>query len=704
MRRGLSCFRAPRWLLLVGPLGLVTLAPASSAAESAPAPKTSPSVATTKVPPAKKTPPAANKSAKAVTKAAPQAPTSAPRASTAKFTPKQNADPATRRKFAGGPTADDVAFGPESPELRALRDAERELFPPAMPASGAWPSELGSPLSSATPRVHASGLPPAPVPSAPPVPEGGKDISWISKLALPDLPVRWDARVVRYLEFYKDDPRGHQLLSAWFKRSGRYRDAIRRVLKQKNLPEDLLFLALAESTFDPTIRSPAGAAGLWQFMPDTARAYGLSLDRWADQRLNPTAATEAAAEHLSDLHRRFGSWELAMAGYNMGYGGVQAVVRRYNSNDFWVLSRLEGALPWETTLYVPKILATAIVSRNMQTFGFGELEFDAPLDGEIVPVPPGVALASVATAAGCTQREIEQLNPELRTGRTPPAAANLGDYPVRVPRGKGDAVTSHIALLRKSQPAAEMVTVRFGETVEQIAAARKVPLQKVIELNGLASGEVVRPGTVLLVPKGLPPTTEPATDKPAIAVIPADVFVYPDRRRVFYRVVTGDTLKDIAQAFSVSVDEVRRWNELDPAARLVEGMTLQVFAPLDAELSKVATLAENQIRPVVVGSDEFFSLSDALKGRKRLVVAAQKGETLEKIGQRYGVSPASMERINRKNRSDVLREGETVVLYIDEKRALASSAPPPSTEDRYPNFVEPPFPDQLPAIPPSQNR
>ena len=297
-------------------------------------------------------------------KKAPAKPTS--KTSSAKSSSKttRTSDAATRRLVAGGPTEDDVAASVDSPELRALSEAEQELFPPATPALGApWPTELPSPLSAPedTPRVHATGLPPTPPPSSPPIAEGGNDLAWLSQLQMPDLPVRWDARVVRYLEFFKDDPRGRQVLGIWTRRSGRYRELVRRTLRKKGLPEDLVWLAMIESSFDPTARSVAGAMGLWQFMPETARAYGLSIDRWADQRLNPEAATEAAAEFLGDLHRRFGSWELAMAAYNMGYWGVAGSVRKYNTNDFWVLSRLEAALPWETTLYVPKILAAAIV-------------------------------------------------------------------------------------------------------------------------------------------------------------------------------------------------------------------------------------------------------------------------------------------------------------------------------------------------------
>jgi membrane-bound lytic murein transglycosylase D len=153
-----------------------------------------------------------------------------------------------RKQIAGGPTYDDTALGADTPELRAIAAAERELFPPSSrELSAPWPQELPFPVASEgdKPRVHASGLPPAPPPSTPPMTsEAGKDLGWLAKLEMPDLPVRWDVRVVRYLEFFKEDPRGRAAFSIWHKRSGRYIATIHKVLRKKGLPEDLASLAM----------------------------------------------------------------------------------------------------------------------------------------------------------------------------------------------------------------------------------------------------------------------------------------------------------------------------------------------------------------------------------------------------------------------------------------------------------------------------
>ncbi len=597
------------------------------------------------------------------------------------------ADPAVRRQVAGGPTVDDVELGAESPELRALREAERELFPPAGPRPGkSWPSELPSPVpqSDDAPIVHATGVAPPPPPSSPPAAEGGKDLSWLSALVLPDLPVRWDARVVRYLELYKNDPRGRGALAVWLKRSGKYLDEIRRTLASKGLPRDLAWLAMIESGFEPTIRSPAGAVGLWQFMPLTGRSYGLPVDRWVDERMNVRASTEAAADFLSDLHRRFGSWELAMASYNMGYAGVAAAVRKYNTNDFWELSRLEGSMPWETTLYVPKIIAAAIVMHNLKVFGLDGVTPEAPVEYEEVTVPYGVPLKSVARVAGCNTKDLEALNPELRAARTPPrqsdAAATAGPdqgFVLRVPPGKAELVSQSLPKLQRDDTSLERYVVRFGETLDQIAAARATTVAKLVDINAIAQGEVVRGGTVLLVPHA--PTKKPAgapaavadEDKPVV-IVPSDLFVYPDRKRVFYKVLVGDTVRDVAVALHVSVDELRRWNDIDPSARLQEGMTLQAFVPDDADLSRVVLLSENDVRAIPVGSDDFFTYWES-KGRQRVTVKAKAGETIADIGRRYGQSAGQMERINRRSRHEVLDEGDEVILYLKPRATPAGA-------------------------------
>lgn len=619
-------------------------------------------------------------------------------------------DENVRRQVAGAPTQQDIALGAESPELRALHEAERDAFPPAGPdLGGVWPHDLPAPLfpPSDRPIVHATGAPPALTAPQLPSGEGGKDVSWLSQLVLPDLPVRFEPRVVRYLELYKTDTRARSAIAFWMRRSERYRAIIEPILAKKGMPKDLIWLAMIESGFDPVIRSPAGAVGMWQFMPETGKSYGLPLDRWVDERMNFELATSAAADFLGDLYRRFQSWDLAMAAYNMGYGGVLNAVRKYNSNDFWRLSTLEGSLPWETTLYVPKILAAAIVAHNPRTFGFDPQAVDAPVTFERATVPFNVPLSQIATVAGCTQKELEQLNPELRAGRTPPKDSDAaGATPtetavtIRVPLGKSAAIAANGSKLKSDDAGLERYVVRFGESLESIAQAHGTTVEKLVSLNTIAPGEVVRGGALLLVPHAPAVTTaanavEDGKQKPVV-VVPSDIFVYPDRKRVFYKVLVGDTLPAVANALKVPVEDLLRWNDLDPSARLTEGMTIQAFVPKDADLSKAVTLAETDVRVLVAGTDDFFTFFEGAKGRRRVLVTAKKGDTLDVIGKRYGVSASTMERINRRARSEALVDGETVVAYVAPDKSPASQANAKTAQD---NTDEPAPLGPLPAAP-----
>jgi membrane-bound lytic murein transglycosylase D len=310
---------------------------------------------------------------------------------------KKPPDAATRRLIAGGATDDDLRAAKDDPELSKLREAERVLFPRPLPGvSAGWSWDLPSPSPAET-EVSANGLPPGP-PSHTPLPVA-KDADWLRGLALPNLPVRYDGRVLKYLKFYRDSPSGRAVARVWAKKSGRYQAALRASLARAGLPTDLVYLSLIESGHNPGIASPAGAVGLWQFMPDTARTYGLTVDRWVDERLDPERSTEAAVRFLADLYRRFGSWDLAMAGYNMGHGGLARAMKKFNTNDFWELARHEAGIPWETTLYVPKILATAIVMNNKKSFGLDGIEPDPPENFGVIEVGPSRLLSELAASS-----------------------------------------------------------------------------------------------------------------------------------------------------------------------------------------------------------------------------------------------------------------------------------------------------------------
>jgi membrane-bound lytic murein transglycosylase D len=579
--------------------------------------------------------------------------------------PRATPDESARQHITGGaPTDDEIRRGKDDAELRSLRDAERVLFP--RPLDGL---ELGfdfpAPVVGGA-EVNATGLPSGV--TADGAAPANSDAAWLQGLAPPDLPVRYDERVVRYLRFYRDTPSGRAIARTWAKKAGRFAPAIKAELGRAGLPTDLVWLSLIESSHNPTIASPVGAAGLWQFMPDAARSYGLTVDRWVDERLDPERSTQAAVRYLSDLFRRFGSWELSMAAYNMGYGGLSRAVRKFNTNSFWELSRYEAGIPWETTLYVPKILATAVVMNNRRAFGLDGITEDAPERFDVVAVGPSIPLSDIARAVGAPPSSIEALNPQYLAGRTPPSApgASRGTYRVRVPEGSGKRWTpTQVA----SDDGLEPYVVKTGETVERIARARGTSERELREKNRVAADEILAPGTVLLVPR-LTRVVEPdPTTASEVVVVPARNVEYPGRKRVFYRVVSGDTTAGVATAFKITPQELSDWNTLDVQARLEPGMSLQVFVPKEADLSKVLHVPEAHAKILVAGTPEFSGYFEGQNGKKRLVIAAREGDTLATIGKRYGMTIGQMERVNRRGRSDKLAAGERIVVYTERAQA-----------------------------------
>ena len=288
------------------------------------------------------------------------------------------------------------------------------------------------------------------------------------------------------------------VVETWLARSGRYLPMIRDVFQQKGLPEDLVFTAMIESGFNPVAVSHAGAKGLWQFMAPTARLYGLRVDRWLDERLDPEKSTVAAANYLRDLYTVFGSWDLAQAAYNAGEVRVQQAILRTGSRDFWRLHRSPILLE-ETKNFVPAIHAATLIGRQPERYGFAVVP-EEPLRYELVTVPKGSRLARLAALSGVPLQDLEALNPELRLKQTPPGAP----YELKVPLGAGEIVQLALqidAVPRRlaPEPTVGVHVVKAGETVWRIARQYGVSAAQLVRWNGLDRPDRIFPGERLRV-------------------------------------------------------------------------------------------------------------------------------------------------------------------------------------------------------------
>ena len=394
----------------------------------------------------------------------------------------------------------------------------------------------------------------------------------VSRLQLPDLGLGVSRQTLKYVRFFTKTDRGRGMFESWLKRSGRYQDMIQEEFRARRLPEDLIWVAMIESGFDATAKSPVGAMGLWQFMPATGAVYGLRQNKFVDQRRNPRLATQAAVHHLRDLYMRFGQWDLALAAYNMGYEQLLDRIDRVGTTDFNELARA-GVLPDETAKYVPKIIAAAIVANNLERFDFDETSVAKPVDSAEIAVPPRTPLDVIAKAAGVPTAIIRKLNPDILGKEMPPGK---GDLLVNVPpETVSRAVAAMPAMLdgHKLRIDEDMVDPldlmspegyrpRAAESDESLLSLLPKPKKKRRALRDpLAEG---LDGIAALENEALDASDElePAPKK--------------KNETVLYRVGKGDKIEDIARQFEADPAEVARDNDLTLGSKLKEGTLLRL--------------------------------------------------------------------------------------------------------------------------------
>jgi peptidoglycan lytic transglycosylase D len=307
----------------------------------------------------------------------------------------------------------------------------------------------------------------------------------------------------RRLQFSKDvieHPRVRQFINQFSKinksyfqtllaRSGKYMPIIAKALSEEGLPEELAYLALLESEFQVDTTSQAGAVGLWQFVPSTARLYGLRIDNWVDERRDPVKATKAAAAYLKELHRYYGRWYLVTAAYNAGPAIIDKALQSSHATDFWGIKE-KAQLSQETRNFVPKFVAVALIATNPKNYGFNDLRYEEPLAFDEVEAEGLLKFDAAAEMAEADLAAIKELNPALLRNVTPPGTSG---YRLRVPIGKGlvFAKAGDYQRSRESEPV-QMVTheVKRGDTLASIAVRYGQAVSALMELNGLTTARL----------------------------------------------------------------------------------------------------------------------------------------------------------------------------------------------------------------------
>lgn len=316
-----------------------------------------------------------------------------------------------------------------------------------------------------------------------------------------DFPVVYNPVVQRWIDYFTEG-RGREFFARYSARSGRYAPIFGKILEERGLPRDMIFLAMAESGFQNKARSWARAVGPWQFMAFTGRRYGLTVDWYLDERRDPIKSTIAAANYLADLYEEFGSWELAAAGYNAGEGRIRRAIQRFGTDDFWEIRR-HNHLARETREYVPKIMALAIIGKNLKTFGFTGIEFHQPLDFEEVEIGPMVDLMKLAEKLEIPFSDIQRYNPEIARWFSPP---HRESYLLRVPPGKAQ----HFAqCCSNPEVMNQLIAKDFqnysirGQTATLRDVARRFSINDASVLaliNGMTETQTLRRGQVVKLP------------------------------------------------------------------------------------------------------------------------------------------------------------------------------------------------------------
>lgn len=312
-----------------------------------------------------------------------------------------------------------------------------------------------------------------------------------------DFPVVYNPVVQKWIDYFSEG-RGREFFERYSARSGRYAPILGKILEDRGLPRDMIFLAMAESGFQNKARSWARAVGPWQFMSFTGRRYGLTVDWYLDERRDPIKSTIAAANYLSDLYEEFGSWELAAAGYNAGEGRIRRAIRHFGTDDFWEIRR-HNHLKRETREYVPKIMALAIIGKNLKTFGFENIDFHAPLDFEEIKIGPMVDLMRLAEHLEIEFSEIQRYNPEIARWFSPP---HRESYLLRVPVGKAERFKKCCEELDLVAKNFQNYSIR-GERASLADVARRFRINDVNVLaliNGMNPGQNLRRGQVVKLP------------------------------------------------------------------------------------------------------------------------------------------------------------------------------------------------------------
>jgi len=441
-----------------------------------------------------------------------------------------------------------------------------------------------------------------------------------------DVPIYLNDKVENSLTYLQTV--AHDVFEKYLNRSAKYIPLMEKILEEEGIPHDIVYLPLIESGFNPHAYSYARAMGPWQFIYPTGKRYGLSRDWWYDERRDFEKSTRAAARYLKDLYEEFNSWELALASYNGGEGRVRRTIKSQKTNDFWKLK-----LKKQTRDYVPLFMAAVMIAKQPEKYGFSPV-YEEALQYENMEISKCMSFANIAELAGISIADLELLNPELIRGVTPP---NSKKYNLRIPaHKKADFLAVHDKIPSEKNTNWVQHRIKRGETVSTIAKKYGVSMSSVISANNLRRPYQIYVGNNLMIPTtgggGFYASQSQASD------------VVPDGSGN-YMVKRGDTLWEIARAHGVSLNSIKKANNLS-SNRIYPG------------------------RKLIIPGYKSSSLQNSVDG----IYIVKRGDSLNEIAKKFGISLNVLKRHNRLNSNTIYPNMKLKIPQTNESIALNTNS------------------------------
>lgn len=474
----------------------------------------------------------------------------------------------------------------------------------------------------------------------------------------------------------------------FLKRGELYLPKLKREFKEAGLPEELAYLAFIESGFNPNAVSRAGAGGMWQFMPYTGKKYGLTQDRWIDERRDPHKATRSAIAYLTKLHELFdGDWHLAVSAYNAGEGKIGRALAGSDSKSFFELCRNNDKLDYkaqlrqETKQYLPRLLAVTKIMRNLEALGFQEPDPQKALNVAAVTVPAGVDLRRFAGETGIDWQRFSGLNPAFRRTISPPHMAATA----YVPAARHKDATAWLQRRDVSVYAGwHDYRVRTGDSMGKIAARTGASVALLRQANNRSSNSL-RIGEIILVP-GSARVARSTLAKVAPDTLPSVSRTADGKPRTGHKgahaVVSGDTLFGLAQDWGTTVDDICELNNIDPSASLRIGQ--RIYIPSGKNVMTAAGPEEKT--PVAKPAVSLMASARSAKG-PGVYVAVKEGDTLSSLALNNGCTVADICKANNITPRTTLRVGRELLILPGAASLQASSVPRAGQAKAKPNLM-----------------